>query len=43
LTAVKAFVAAVAGTVDDTLCAITDAAFAGQVPPYPTGSWQATF
>lgn len=28
-----------AGTISDTLCILTDAAFAGQVPPYPQGSW----
>ena len=31
-----------AGTISDTLCAITDGAFAGQVPPYPSGSWGAS-
>jgi hypothetical protein len=31
-----------AGTITDTLCSITDGAFAGQVPPYPSGSWGAT-
>jgi hypothetical protein len=31
-----------AGTIDDALCAITDGAFAGKVPPYPDGSWQAS-
>jgi hypothetical protein len=31
-----------AGTIDDTLCAITDGAFAGKVPPYPDDSWQAS-
>ena len=31
-----------AGTIGDTLCAITDGAFAGTVPPYPTGSWAAS-
>ncbi|WP_234817775.1 hypothetical protein [Mycolicibacterium sphagni] len=30
-----------AGTIDDTLCVVTDGAFAGKVPPYPPGSWQA--
>ncbi|VAZ77186.1 hypothetical protein LAUMK4_03362 [Mycobacterium persicum] len=28
-----------AGTVSDLLCVATDGAFAGQVPPYPQGSW----
>jgi hypothetical protein len=31
-----------AGTIGDTLCAITDGAFAGTVPPYPDDSWQAS-
>jgi hypothetical protein len=31
-----------AGTITDTLCSLTDGAFAGQVPPYPPGSWGAT-
>jgi hypothetical protein len=31
-----------AGTVDDKLCAITDGAFTGTVPPYPDDSWQAS-
>ena len=31
-----------AGTIGDTLCAITDGALAGKVPPYPAGSWQAS-
>jgi hypothetical protein len=31
-----------AGTIGDTLCAITDGAFAGKVPPYPAGSWAAS-
>jgi hypothetical protein len=31
-----------AGTIDDTLCAITDGALAGKVPPYPAGSWEAS-
>lgn len=30
-----------AGTIADTLCAITDGAFEGRVPPYPSGSWAA--
>lgn len=30
-----------AGTIDDTLCAITDGALAGKIPPYPDDSWQA--
>ncbi|MCX2933039.1 hypothetical protein ORI20_22465 [Mycobacterium sp. CVI_P3] len=29
------------GTIGDTLCAITDGAFDGTVPPYPPGSWAA--
>jgi hypothetical protein len=29
-----------AGTIDDTLCVVTDGAFAGQVPPYPAGAWE---
>ena len=28
-----------AGTVSDTLCTLTDGAFAGEVPPYPQGTW----
>lgn len=31
-----------AGTLSDTLCALTDGAFAGQVPPYPPGTWAAS-
>ena len=31
-----------AGTITDTLCKLTDGAFAGQVPPYPPGTWAAT-
>ncbi|MBB3753357.1 hypothetical protein FHT44_005876 [Mycolicibacterium sp. BK634] len=31
-----------AGTIDDTLCVVTDGGFAGTVPPYPDGSWQAS-
>lgn len=31
-----------AGTIDDRLCAITDGALAGTVPPYPDDSWQAS-
>lgn len=31
-----------AGTISNTLCAITDGAFAGRVPPYPAGSWAAS-
>lgn len=31
-----------AGTISDTLCAITDGAFAGRVPPYPAGAWAAS-
>ena len=29
-----------AGTVSDTLCAVTDGAMAGRVPPYPDGAWE---
>lgn len=28
-----------AGTIADTLCAVTDGALAGSVPPYPSGTW----
>ena len=31
-----------AGTISDTLCRLTDGVFAGQVPPYPSGSWGAS-
>jgi hypothetical protein len=31
-----------AGTITDTLCSLTDGAFAGHVPPYPPGSWGAS-
>ncbi|GLE54671.1 hypothetical protein [Mycobacterium montefiorense] len=31
-----------AGTITDTLCILTDGAFAGHVPPYPAGSWAAS-
>jgi hypothetical protein len=31
-----------AGTVADTLCAVTDGALAGRVPPYPDGAWEAS-
>lgn len=31
-----------AGTISDTLCTLTDGAFAGQVPPYPPGTWAAS-
>lgn len=31
-----------AGTISDTLCAITDGAFAGRIPPYPAGAWAAS-
>ena len=31
-----------AGTIDDTLCVVTDGALAGKVPPYPDGAWQAS-
>ncbi len=30
-----------AGTISDTLCSFTDGVFAGQVPPYPQGTWAA--
>jgi hypothetical protein len=30
-----------AGTVTDMLCAVTDGALAGRVPPYPNGAWAA--
>jgi hypothetical protein len=30
-----------AGTIADTLCVVTDGAFAGKVPPYPAGAWKA--
>lgn len=30
-----------AGTIADTLCVVTDGAFAGTVPPYPAGAWEA--
>jgi len=30
-----------AGTVSDTLCAVTEGAMAGRVPPYPDGAWEA--
>jgi hypothetical protein len=29
-----------AGTISDTLCAVTDGAMAGRVPPYPDGAWE---
>lgn len=35
-------VVANAGTISDTLCRLTDGAFAGVVPPYPPGSWAAS-
>lgn len=38
----EATVLANAGTITDTLCQITDAAFAGHVPPYPPGAWGAS-
>jgi len=31
-----------AGTITDMLCTLTDGAFAGQVPPYPPGTWAAS-
>jgi hypothetical protein len=31
-----------AGTIADTLCSLTDGAFAGHVPPYPPGAWAAS-
>jgi hypothetical protein len=31
-----------AGTISDTLCTVTDGAFAGKVPPYPQGAWEAS-
>jgi hypothetical protein len=37
-----ASVLANAGTITDTLCSLTDGAFAGHVPPYPPGSWGAS-
>ncbi|CQD16622.1 hypothetical protein BN1232_03601 [Mycobacterium lentiflavum] len=37
-----ATVIANAGTITDTLCTLTDGAFAGHVPPYPPGSWGAS-
>ncbi|WP_235192460.1 hypothetical protein [Mycobacterium asiaticum] len=36
-----ATVLADAGTVSDALCAFTDGVLAGQVPPYPAGTWAA--
>ena len=36
----KPTVLANAGTTSDTLCAVTDGAFAGTVPPYPQGAWE---
>lgn len=38
----KPKVLANAETISDTLCALTDGAFAGQVPPYPPGTWAAS-
>jgi hypothetical protein len=38
----EAQVLANAGTISDTLCSITDGAFAGHVPPYPQGAWAAS-
>lgn len=32
-----------AGTISDTLCTLTDGAFAGRVPPYPQGSWAQSY
>lgn len=37
----EAKVLANAGTVSDTLCTFTDGVFAGEVPPYPQGTWAA--
>jgi hypothetical protein len=31
-----------AATITDTLCSLTDGAYAGQVPPYPPGTWAAS-
>lgn len=31
-----------AGMISDTLCTVTDGAFAGRVPPYPPGTWAAS-
>jgi hypothetical protein len=31
-----------AGTVSDTLCTVTDGVYAGRVPPYPSGTWEAS-
>ena len=31
-----------AGTVSGTLCAVTDGALAGRVPPYPDGAWESS-
>lgn len=31
-----------AGTISDTLCTVTDGVFAGAVPPYPQGTWEAS-
>ncbi|MHA7652436.1 hypothetical protein ACX9NE_18440 [Mycobacterium sp. ML4] len=30
-----------AGTISDTLCTFTDGVYAGRVPPYPQGTWEA--
>lgn len=30
-----------AGTISDTLCTLTDGVYAGRVPPYPSGTWEA--
>jgi hypothetical protein len=38
----EATVLANAGTITDTLCSLTDGTFAGQVPPYPPGTWAAS-
>jgi hypothetical protein len=38
----QAAVLANAGTITDTLCSLTDGAFAGRVPPYPPGAWGAS-
>lgn len=38
----QATVLADAGTISDTLCTVTDGVFAGTVPPYPQGTWEAS-
>lgn len=37
-----ATVLADAGTISDTLCTVTDGVYAGTVPPYPQGTWEAS-